>query len=362
MKHGRALLLLPLKSLLRHRRIYLISLFLTSLTFGLFLKGIINAQTPSTYDVTVSPVFFDLSTNPGSLVSDRIRVRNNTSSPLPIKIEVKRLTGDENGALTLKDTSDDNSLSWIKFESTRIVAKPLEWTNIPFKIEVPTSAAYGYYYAVSLTQDKVVGSKTTGATITGAAAIPILLNVRKEGAKFEGKLVSFKTDSNMYDYPPVNFITKFENTGNVHIRPRGNIFVKDMLGRQIAILDVNQASGAVLPNSQRFFESTWTDGFIVREPKMEDGQAVLDKNGKPKTSLKIKFEKILDLRIGRYTADALLVISTSERDIPFQAETSFIVFPWLVVLGSVLFIIFAGVGLFSTFKKIVLRILRIFRK
>ena len=137
---------------------------------------------------------------------------------------------------------------------------------------------------------------------------------------------------------------------------------KDMLGIQISIMELNQASWAVLNNSQRFFESTWTDGFIVREPKMEDGQAVLDKNGKPKTSLKIKFEKILDLRIGRYTADALLVISTSERDIPFQAETSFIVFPWLVVLGSVLFIIFAGVGLFSTFKKIVLRIIRIFRK
>jgi hypothetical protein len=68
-------------------------LFLYLLAFN-FLVSKINAQTAPNYDVTVSPVFFDLSSNPGGVVTDKIRIRNNGSSPLPIKLTIKRLTGD----------------------------------------------------------------------------------------------------------------------------------------------------------------------------------------------------------------------------------------------------------------------------
>ena len=88
----------------------------------------------------------------------------------------------------------------------------------------------------------------------------------------------------------------------------------------------------------------------------------MDKDGKPKTTLKIRFDKILDLRIGRYTASTILVINTGNRDIPFQAETSFFVFPWMLVIGVLLFVIFAGVGFFNTIRNFVKRILRIFRR
>ncbi len=346
MNYGRKKLLLPL--------------ILLGLATLLFLFPKVFAQTPSNYDVTVSPVFFDFSSNPEGTISDKIRIRNNTTSPLPIRIEVKRLTGDESGDLVLRDDNSDNSLSWIKFNSNTFVAKPLEWTDVPFKIDVPKEAAYGYYFAVSFTQDNTNPLAKTGVALTGAAAVPILLNVRKEGAKFQGKMVSFKTDSNYYEYPPVKLITTFENTGNVHVRPRGNIFIKDWLGRQVAVLNINNTQSTVLPNIKKSFESSWDDSFITEEPKMEDGQVKLDKNGKPETTLKIRFDKILDLKIGRYTATALLVISTSTRDIPFQAETSFFVFPWKVVIGVILFVIFAGIGFFNTFKNMLKRISRLF--
>ncbi len=344
------------------KKLFLLT-FLLGLVTLLFGSAFAFAQnTPSNYDVTVSPVFFDLSSNPEDTISDKIRIRNNTTSPLPIKLGVQRLTGDESGDLTLRDTSDDDSLSWIKFKENTIVAKPMEWTDVFFTISIPKEAAYGYYYAITFTQDNTSPLSQTGAKITGAAAVPILLNVRKEGAKFQGKLVAFTTDSSWYEYPPVKLITTFENTGNIHVRPRGNIFIKDWLGRQVAVLDINNTQGTVLPNIKKPFESLWNDSFITLEPKMEDGQVKLDKNGKPQTNLKIRFDKILDLRIGRYTATALLVISTSTRDIPFQAETSFFVFPWKVIIGVILFVIFAGIGFFSTFKNMVKRVRKLFRR
>ena len=298
-----------------------------------------QTPTPSNYDVTVSPVFFDLSVNPGDSISNKVRIRNNTNAPLPIKLEVKKMAGDVNGDLTLRDDPTDPTLSWIKFDNVTFVAAPLEWTDVPFTIDIPKDAAYGYYFAINFTQDNTSPLKRTGATITGAAAVPVLLNVRKDGAKLDGKLLGLNVDKGFYEYPPVKFSTVFANTGNVHIRPSGNIFIKDWLGNQVATLTVNDTQGAILPGLKRTFESSWDDGFITIEPKLEAGEPKLDKNGKPETELKIRWDKLPSLRIGRYTASELIVVSTATRDIPFTAQVSFFVFPWGLILTILIIIV-----------------------
>ncbi len=302
------------------------------------------AQTPvSNYDVTVSPIFFDLSANPESKVSDRIRLRNNTTSPLPIKIEVKRLTGDETGELTLRDTSPDDSLSWIKFGEKSFVAKPLEWTNVPFSIEIPKEAAYGYYYAISFTQDSASPLARTGTKITGAAAVPILLNVRKEGAKAEGKILKFSIKEKVYEYLPIDFRVEVENTGNVHVRPHGNIFISDGRNKNLAIIDINQAGGSIIPNTKKTFEASWNDGFLVRESVMEYGQPKLDKNGKPVEKLTINWNKLTNFRVGKYTANLILVYDNGKRDVSLDAIISFWVIPYkatIVIITSLIIIFF----------------------
>ena len=132
-------------------------LFLPLIFLGLFfalLKPSSFAQTTQYYDLTVSPVFFDLSANPGQTITEKIRIRNNTNSPLPLKVSIKRLAGDEVGDLTLNEQNDDQSLNWVKFTDNTFVAPSLEWSDIPFTIQVPNTAAYGYYFAVTFEQDK----------------------------------------------------------------------------------------------------------------------------------------------------------------------------------------------------------------
>ncbi len=119
-----------------------------------FISSRVFAQTPAnTYDVTVSPVFFDLTADPGTTLSSKIRIRNNTSSPIPIKLGVEKLTGDINGNLSLQKNANDTTLSWIKFSQDTFVANPLEWTEVPFTIDIPKDAAYGYYWTITFTQD-----------------------------------------------------------------------------------------------------------------------------------------------------------------------------------------------------------------
>jgi len=123
------------------------------------------------------------------------------------------MTGNANGNLTLIDDPSDPSLSWITFTSDTFTAAPLEWTDVPFTIAIPKDAAYGYYFAINLTQDNTSPLKKDGTTITGAAAVPVLLDVAKPGAKLDGKLLSLTVDKGFYEYPPVKFSTVFENTG-----------------------------------------------------------------------------------------------------------------------------------------------------
>jgi hypothetical protein len=340
------------------RKLLLLTLLLGLVSFG-FLLTKSFAQTQG-YDVTISPVFFDLSGNPGDKLTQKIKIRNNTTSPIPIKLSVNKLSGDLNGNLTLSKDKNDYTLSWIKFENETVVLKPLEWTEIPFTIEVPKDAAYGYYWTIALTQDNTSPLAKTGVSLTGAAAVPVLLDVKKPGAKMQGKVVKFIADSSYYEYPPVKLSLTFENTGNVHVRPHGNVFIKDIFGRQVGLLELNVGQGTVLPNSIRTFDAVWDDGFITREVKTVGGQPKLDRNGKPETQLKIKWEKVLDLRIGSYTATGIIVISTATRDIPFEVQTSFFVFPWKVVIIAILFIIFAGIGFYSSLRNFIKRILSIF--
>ena len=312
---------------------------LLGLSLVIFASFKTLAQSPTNYDVTVSPVFFDLSANPSSSVSDKIRIRNNTSSPLPIRIEVKRLTGDVNGDLTLKTDNSDNSMSWIKFQALNFVAKPLEWTDVPFTIDIPKEAAYGYYYAITFVNDTNSPLGKTGAAITGAAAVPVLLNVRKEGAKAEAKVINFSTKQDVYEYLPVDFAVKVENTGNIHVRPHGNIFISDGGNKNLAILDVNPGSGNIIPNTTKTFTTSWNDGFLVREPILEGGQRKLDKNGKPLEKLTINWNKLTSFRIGRYTANLLLVFDNGKKDVSLEANISFWVIPYKAIIVIIITVI-----------------------
>jgi len=69
------------------KKLLLLPLLIVGLTLLVFISTV-NAQTPTpgNYDVTVSPVFFDLTANPGDSISNKIRIRNNTTSPLRLRL------------------------------------------------------------------------------------------------------------------------------------------------------------------------------------------------------------------------------------------------------------------------------------
>lgn len=323
-----------------------VAALLLSVVFALPVSALAQ-QAP--LDVTVSPVFFDFTAKPGDTINERIRVRNNTASELKLKLEVSKMGPGTNGELVIIDPKpEDTYINWLKLDSATLDAKPQEWTDLGFSIAIPQEAAFGYYWIIQIKQDNS-GATTGGANISGAAAVPVLLNVQKDGATPKVEITDFSVGSFINQYLPVSFKTKLTNTGNVHLKPRGNIFISGQGQTDLAILDVNQASGAILPQASRTFDSSWTDGFLVNDPVMENGEVKKDTSGQPVTSLKVNWDKFTHFRFGPYTATLVMVYDDGQKDVMIQQKTNFWVIPYAILAGGLV-----GLGLLIFIIKLVL--------
>ena len=320
--------------------------------------------TPSAFNYTVEPNVFDLSTAPGTILKEHIKLYNKSTVPNVLKIQLRRINPDiSSGNIQLMDfPPNDPSATWVHFTSTQITTPPQQWTTVNFEIDIPKDAAYGYYWAIdfsALSSSRNAGNR---ATVIGSVAVPILLVAQKSGINYSATFNSFDTDHSFYEYPPVIFRIAFSNQGNIHLQPIGNIFIKDWQGHTVATLNANPDALNVLPGGTRRYDVIWDDSFITDENKTNNGQIVYNSAGEPEKTPVIHFNKILDFRLGQYTATALLVVQTDKRDIPYQLTTSFFIFPWKIALGGLFIVILVLLGLTFSLRSILHNLFRIFRQ
>jgi hypothetical protein len=307
-----------------------------------------SAQTVSApgFAAAISPLPILLNAKPGSTVSSDLRVNNPSTHDERLKVVIKTFTQDgPAGNVTLRDPSPaDTFINWIHFSRTEFDAPPGLWQTVKMTVNVPSSAAFGYYFAVEFTSASPTPKTQNGASIQGAVASFVLLNAQAPGEKRQMQITNFSADHRFYEFLPASFTIRLHNSGNIFAGASGNIFI--MHGsKQVAVLNVNENHGLVLPGSNRQFSVAWDSGFPVYKPVLDaNGQPVKDKAGKVKTKLSWNFSQVSKLRFGHYTAKLALVYNDGSRDIPLNGEVSFWVIPWRLV-GITLFILFLIAGL-----------------
>jgi hypothetical protein len=303
-------------------------------------------------NLTLSPVFINLTTDPGQPVSTRIKITNNNNFREFLRIDVAKFgagAGGERPAIADLNPEDDFG-KWISFSEPQFTVDPRQTKTVKLTISPPDTAALGYYYAliVNRIREKEPGARQT--VVTGAPAILTLLEVRSPRAKKELQLVDFKTDKFFYEYLPVEFKVRLKNTGNIHLVPAGDIFIDKGRKKDVAILLANQSRGNILPQSERTFSARWEDGFVVRVPKVEAGKVLKDAKGNTVYTVKWDLTKADRFRLGKYTAHLLMVYDNGERDIPLESTVSFWVVPWKILLGILLGLVLILVGVKATFS------------
>ncbi len=298
------------------------------------------AQTPSSdLRLTTSPLPINLKVQPGTTVSANIKVKNDGINTENIKVTLMKFKADPiTGAPTLSERQPgDDYFDWVSFSEDKFALPVNEWKTIAATFNVPTSASFGYYYAVVFTRaDENIQTGEKQTVLIGGMATLVLLEAQVPNAKREVQVTDFSVDKSMFEFLPATFSVKLRNTGNVHIAPRGNIFISRGDQKDVAILEVNQNKGSILPDSPRTFEQQWSDGFPYYTNKQADGKTVFDKDGKPVQELKWNFADASKLRWGKYTAKMLLIYDDGKKDVPIEAEVSFWVVQWRVIIYSIL--------------------------
>ena len=246
--------------------------------------------------LSVSPLTFELTANPGDEISNIVKVFNTGDSSIPVTIEVEdfRPVG-ETGQVTISPEEDETySLAkWVRTVPETFILEPQELRVVEFTVSVPLNAEPGGHYGsilASISGGTIAGGGTAIAQKVGAL---LLLQVAGE-VREQLFLKSFKAPQ-FSEYGPITLASRFENSGTVHVKPRGFILIKNMLGGEVAQLNLSQKN--VLPDSIRRMET------------------VLDK-------------KYL---FGRYEATLTAIYGSANE--PISAVTTFWIIPWKITLG-----------------------------
>lgn len=318
----------------------------------------VQAATPAParpLNLIVSPLPINLSTDPGKVISTDIRVKQGNPTTERLQVSLMKFAAfGSAGKPRLADRGpNDAYFDWVKFDKTSFDAPSNVWQTVKMTINVPKDAQFGYYYAVVFSRAGDDTRPEKGAAIAGGTAVLVLLDAKVPNAKRKLELVSFGANHRLYEFLPAKFNIAFRNTGNVHLQPAGDIFIKRG-SKTVAILPINGEGGNILPQSNRIFLQSWSDGFPYFKERVADGK-VVQKDGEAVLDLTYDLSKISNLRFGKYTAELRSVYDSGTRDEPLDASISFWVIPWKWLLILLAVILMVGAGVYFAGRSIVRR-------
>lgn len=269
--------------------------------------------------LTVSPPSLELGGFPGDNIRTNFRVFNETNETKTFYISTanfKAKEGKEGEPFFEGEITEDTLAGWIEYSKSPIVLSSGETRQIEFKINIPSWASAGGHFGAIFLGDRPPEVGSTGVGV--ASKIGVLLLLRVEGKIIEqGKLLEFKLkdDKNVYNFLPVDFAYRFENSGNVHLKPSGFIEIRNIFGGLAASLAVNEKKSNVLPASSRTFENQWLKKLYNEPPKS--------------FWEKIKHQKE-NFALGRYVAKLNLQYGRDGQ--VALGQLSFWVLPWQLIL------------------------------
>jgi len=207
--------------------------------------------------VGISPLTFELTANPGDVLTNQVKVYNPSDAVIGLKMEIEDFTvAGEIGHVKLEpaETETYSIARWITFEPEEFSLQPGEQKFVNFTISLPENAEPGGHYGAILAgTTAVVGGEFAGAAVAGRVGSLVLLSIA--GEVKEEVIVKDFSCPNYSEYGPILFTIRFENKGTIHVKPRGFVTITNWLGKKVA--DVEFPQNNVLPNSIRKIETSW---------------------------------------------------------------------------------------------------------
>ncbi len=216
-------------------------------------------------DFVVGPGKTELQLEPGDSTVINLTVTNRMGVDKTFKFTTEDFKGSNNSEETVVLLGNDRGpyslKDYITFDSDTVTLKHGQRVTVPLTIKVPYDAQPGGLYGAVLVQtvskkaDKDISSNTANALVT---RVGTLFFVKVPGpTKTEGSISEFYIPGNrkFLTTGPVKFNIQFKNTGNVYLNPYGQIKIRNIVGSEVA--DIEVKPWFAMPDSTRFREVTW---------------------------------------------------------------------------------------------------------
>lgn len=282
------------------------------LGFLLIPNSTIKAQESLT--LSVSPSFFDnMSVEPGQEWRSSLRVINVNPYDLTVYLDVVNFLPQGEGGqaqfiqITPEEPSGSTLAEWFIVNREAIVIPREQSKEIPITVRVPIDAAPGGHYAAVLVGTKPPQALPGQAQVQTSSMVSTLFFARVAGEINElGLIREFTTTEKYLNTPEATFELRFENKGNVHLQPQGEIRITNMWGQERGLIPINQNSqiGIVLRESIRKFTFSWKGEWSIAD-------------------------------IGRYKAVVTLAHGSESRQFTTM-ETTFWLIPYKLLFGVLL--------------------------
>jgi len=244
--------------------------------------------------MTLTPPLIKNNMNPGETWMSTVKMVNNNKEKLVVYAEIKDFRSNGSGGVEFipdEESEGQGSHSgflkqWMEVQEGPYEIAPYSSIEIPFQIKVPETAEPGGHYAAILIGTKPQGElKGSGMSISSMISSLVLITISGDVVE-SGRIREFSTDKTYYKTPKVKLKLRFENTGNVHLQPKGNIIIRDMFGNEKGNIDINKdtAYGNVLPGDIHTWEFAW------------EGEASIFKMGKYSATINVSYgEKVVEV-------------------------------------------------------------------
>lgn len=236
--------------------------------------------TTYSYCLSILPGKLELSVAPGEVYRGCYEISNTSEKAISVMVEVKDWDMDEEGGVTMYDTPAelDSFFKWFNIASNEITIPPNSSGKIDYEISIPKDGS-GEYRKYLTFRSMPPKKEEEGFGIATQISVPLYVVV-KGTEVFKAEI----SDVKITNTAPVEIKVRVHNSGNVHIRPTGEVVINKK-GKQkpLIVMPVNTPSPGwpVLP--QQSFRFTLYDktefkaGVYVLKAKFTYNDIVISK-------------------------------------------------------------------------------------
>ena len=287
--------------------------------------------------ITVTPRI-EITSNPGETVREVFKIRNEERQSRTYYTSVENFESQDESGTPRFSLRKEDLATWISLPEI-VTIGPGEAKEIEFTLNIPKDAEPGGHFSAIFLQTSPPSNNGSDLAISAKLGSLILLRVNGDFQQGGGVLeFATKLKKHFFTSLPIEFYYRFQNDGDDHLRPVGDVLITNSIGRTTKILPANPVDGSVLPKSIRRFETKWLTAFgPVEEDPLKDAPTRPGKGYWENT----KYEWH-NFALGKYSAKLKVVYGTKELK-SSKSEFTFYVLPWhlllLVLLGAIILFI-----------------------